>query len=296
MENVIEKKITRESMFRDEKVLLRYVPNFSNGITEKTHPEYGGLSNNARIGICAPILSGRINDIFSDEELEILAKELNEPTLIHKTSDFWKEFVTDKHGMSNSIFPIMLRKEGAIFNKKNPVEYIYIKILKDSELVGNSIKNARELGVKFALIEEKDQFKKEKEDILNSKRAIKLYVKYEDNEEVLRYLLTNSSKTPSSAVDIEFLQTEAWKEMNSKPTLFAKILGDELLEVKVKMSQFLKYKLITKMNNLYYMEKGEAIALDGEVNDIDGAARFFSSGLGQEKLLHLDARLEAIKK
>jgi len=167
-------RLTREQMFRNEKVFLRYIPNFSNGITDKTHPEYGGLSNNAKIGICAPILTNRLNDVFSDDELAILAKELNEPSLINKTSDFWKEFVTDKHGMSNSIFPIVIKKEGALYNKKNPIDYIYIKILKDSDLIGSSVKNAKEIGAKFALIEEKDQFKKEKEDIGAAKKASNL--------------------------------------------------------------------------------------------------------------------------
>jgi hypothetical protein len=289
-------KITREEMFKDERVILRYIPNFSNGITEKTHPEYGGLSNNSRIGICAPVLTGRINEIFSDAELEILAKELNEPTMIHKTSDFWKEYVTDKHGMSTSIFPIFIKKEGAMYNKKNPIDYIYIKILRDSEIIGNSIKNAKEIGAKFALLEERDQFKKEKDDISTAKKAFKYYYKYEDNEPALRYLLSNTNKTPGASVDLDFLQTEAWKEMQERPTMFSKILGDEFLDTKIKITEFLKHKLISKSNNLYYMEKGEAIALDGEINDIDGAARYFASGIGQEKLLTYQARLDTIKK
>ena len=44
------------------------------------------------------------------------------------------------------------------------------------------------------------------------------------------------------------------------------------------------------------MDKGEAIMLDGKVNDIDGAAEYFASGIGQEKLLGLEAKLNAIKK
>jgi len=289
-------KFTRESMFKDEKVFLRYIPNFSNGITDKTHPEYGGLSNNARIGICAPVLTNRINEIFSEEELSVLAKELNEPTLIYKTSDFWKEFVTDKHGMSSSIFPITIKKEGSMYNKKNPIDYIYIKILKDSEIIGNSIKNAKEIGAKFALIEAKDQFKKEKDDISVAKKAFKLYDKHEDNEGALRFLLSNTGKSPSASVELDFLQSEAWKEMKERPGLFIKIMGDEYLDTKIRITEFLQHKLISKSNNLYFMDKGEAIALDGEVADLDGAARYFASGIGQEKLLAFEARLETIKK
>jgi hypothetical protein len=295
-ETKVKTKLTKEQIFKDERVFLRYIPNFSNGITDKTHPEYGGLSNNAKIGICAPVLTGRINEIFSDEELEILSKELNEPDLANKSSEFWKEFVTDKHGMSLSIFPIVIKKEGALYNKKNPIDYIYIKILQDSDIIGSSIQNAKEIGAKFALIEEKDQFKKEKEDIGVAKKAFKLYAKYEENEGALRYLLTNIAKAPSQSVQLDFLQSEAWKEMQSRPGLFSKILGDELLDTKIKINAFLKHKLISKSNNLFYMEKGEGIALDGKINDIDGAAEYFASGVGQEKLLQLEARLDAINK
>lgn len=290
------KKLTRNDMFTDERVILRYVPNFSNGITDKTHPEYGGLSSNARIGIPAPILTDRIHDVFTHEELEILAKEFNDHTIVNKTSNFWKENVTDASGMNISIFPIVIKKEGAMYNKKNPTHYIYIKILQDCPIIADSVKNAKEIGAKFALIAEKDQFKKEKEDIGSAKTAFKLYSKYEDNELALRYLLSNTSKAPSSSVTLEFLQNEAWKEMQSRPVGFARVLGDKYLDTKIKINEFLKYKLVSRVNNLYYLEKGEKIALDGEINDIDGAAKYFASGIGQETLLTLDARLEGIKK
>jgi hypothetical protein len=286
----------KNEMFVDEKVFVRYIPSFINGITEKSHPEYGGLSNNARIGICAPVSTRKINQIFSREELAVLAKEFNDETLINNDSDFWKEYVTDKYGMSSSIFPIVLKKEGAMYNKKNPVDFIYIRILEDSESVGNSIQNAKERGCKFAMIKEKDQFKKEKLDISSAKAAFKLYNKYEDDESVLRYLLSNLGKPVSITTSGEFLQTEAWKEMNASPVMFAAVLGDEHLSTKIDITSLLRFKLINKVNSLYYFEKGEPIMLDGETNDIDGAARYLKSGIGQEMFLTLKAKLKVLNK
>jgi len=283
-------------IFVDEKVFVRYIPNFMNGITEKAHPEYGGLSNNARIGICAPVSTRKINQIFSKEELSALAKEFNDETLINNDSDFWKEYVTDKYGMSSSIFPIFLKKEGAMYNKKNPIDFIYIRVLEDSESVGSSIQNAKERGCKFAMIKEKDQFKKEKLDISAAKIASKLYNNYEENEEVLRYLLSNLGKPVSATSKGEFLQTEAWKEMNSSPILFASVLADEFLDIKIDISNLLRYKLINKVNSLYYFEKGEAIMLDGDTNDINGAAKYLKSGIGQETFLMLKAKLKVLTK
>lgn len=287
---------SKNEMFVDEKVFVRYIPNFSNGITEKEHPEYGGLSNNARIGICAPVSTRKINEIFTTEELGVLAKEFNDESLVNNDSDFWKEYVTDKYGMSKSIFPIFLQKEGSMLNKKNPIDYIYIRVLEDSESVGKSIQDAKNRGAKFALIKEKDQFKKEKTDISTAKKAFKLYNKYEEEEDVLRYLLSNIGKPVSATTGLEFLQTEAWKEMNARPILFSSILDDEFLTTKISVSSFLRYKLINKVNSLYYFDSGEIIALDGDLNDIDGAAKYLSSGIGQESFLSLTSKLKVLTK
>lgn len=288
--------MTRNDMFVQERVFVRYIPNFGNGITEKEHPEYGGLSNNARIGICAPVSTRRITKIFTREELDLLAVEFNDPTLVNDSSDFWKEYVTDQYGMSKSIFPIFLKKEGSMLEKSDPKDFIYIRILEDSDSVGSSIEDAKVKGCKFAMIKEKDQFKKEKIDKDSAKKAFKLYDKYEDNAAVLRYLLGSSGKPVNISANLEFLQNEAWKKMNESPLLFSGILGDELLDFKIKVTAFLRYKLISKVNSLYYFEDGQIISLDGDKNDMNGAAKYFQSGIGQEQLLMLQAKLDILTK
>lgn len=292
----MQKDMTRSDLFVKERVFVRYVPNFINGITDKTHPEYGGLSNNARIGICAPVSTRRINKLFTEAELEILAKEFNDPTLMNNDSDFWKEFVTDKHGMSKSIFPIFLKKEGMMLTKEEPLDFIYIRILEDSDSIATSFEDAKVRGSKFAMIKEKDQFKKEIIDKESTKKAFKLYEKYEDNMPVLRYLLNNIGKSVNATAEPGFIQNEAWKKMTDSPNMFSGILGDALLEQKIKLTAFLRFKLINKVNSLYYFEDGAIIALDGDKNDIDGAAKYFESGIGQEQLLMLTAKLAILTK
>lgn len=287
---------TRNEMFTDEKVFIKYVPNYSNGISDKTHPEYGGLSNNARVGVSAPVSTRRINEIFSKDELGVLAIELNDPTIVHNDSKFWKEYVTDEYGMSSSIFPIFLKKEGAMYNKRNPIDYIYIRVLEDSNSVGNSLEDAKSKGCKFAIIKEKDQFKKEKTDISIEKEAMKLYLKYEDDEEILRYLLSGNKKQVAMSSKLDFLQNEAWKEKSSNTRTFIGMLSDEYLKEKVVLSNLLRYKLVNRVNTMYYFEDGRLICLDGDKNDDNGAAKYFASGVGQEDFLALKAKLEIMKK
>ena len=288
--------MNKETLFVDEKVFVRYIPNFKNQITDKTHPEYGGLSNNSKVAITAPLIDNRIKSIFSEEELDALSKALNIPDLSSQFSDFWKEYVVDKHGMSNSIFPIFLKKEGLILNKKNPVDYIYIKILEDCPIIGESIADAKNKDLQFALIKESDEFKKEIFDINSKKKAWKLYEKFEEDVAALRFLISSLGKAPATFAKKDFLQKEAYKLMETKQKMFLAILDDEFLVEKIAVTEFLKYKLINKSNNLYYTEKGVPIALDGDKNDITGCAKYFASGIGQEEYLLLKNKVDILNK
>lgn len=288
---------TRElkNCLSEEKVFVKYVMDVKNGITDRTHPLYGGLSTSASIGIPAPLMTKRIGMIFSKEELEFLGEELGEN--LKPNSDFWKEFRRDQAGTMVDGFPIHLRKEGAMFNKNNAMDYIKIRILEDSPIVANSLEGLKQSeGCRFYLLSEKDVYKKEISDISTKQEAYKLFGKYEDDEAVLKYVLKSNNKSVDPKAKIEFLQKEAWKITETNPKAFTAVLKDEHLKTKIKMSDFLQYKLINKMNNLYYDIEGKALALDGEMNDVNGAARYLDSGIGGEFRLEMEAKVKTLKK
>lgn len=286
---------TMKNFLTEEKVFVKYIPNYLNSIQDKTHPLYGGLSNNASIGIPAPVLTKRIGIIFSKEELDFLAEELGED--LKPNSKFWKEFRKDEGGMLVDGFPIYLRKEGAMFNKNNAMDYIKIRILEDSEIVANSVEQiTQKEGCRFVLISEKDVYKKEIANISTKQKAVKLFGKYEDDEEVMRFVLRTFNKSVDSKHKIEFLQKEAWKISEDNPMAFIATLEDEHLKTKIKINDFINFKLINKSNNLYYDMEGKKLSLDNETNDILGAARFLDSGIGSEFRLGLEAKVKSLKK
>ena len=88
----------------EEKIFVKFIPNYLNGITDKTHPLHGGLSGNASIGIPAPIMNKRIQAIFTREELDFLGDELGED--LRPNSSFWREFRRDENNMLVDGFPI----------------------------------------------------------------------------------------------------------------------------------------------------------------------------------------------
>lgn len=289
------KELTK-SYLTEEVVILKYIPNFKNGITDKKHPLYGGLSSNASIAVSAPLLTRRIDEIFTKDELAFLSAELHGEDL-SPTSSFWREYRKDEFGMANGYFPIFLRKEGAIFKKNNALDYIYLKILEDFPLIANSPEQASKDGsYRFVLIKQDQLHKEDLENISAKKKAYKLHTKYENEEDVLRYILKSFNKNVSYNSKLDFLQKETWKLADVAPVMFIKTAEDELLMAKILLDEALRYKLVSRSNKLYYTIDGKPINLDGETNDIDGAARFLDSGAGQEMKLELEAKIKLLKK
>lgn len=290
------KEIVKKSIFTEEKVIVKFIPDFKNGITDKSHPLYGGFSSNATIAIPAPLLTRRIEKIFTPEEIQALSDALPGEDL-KPTSDFWKEFSKDDYGMPRGFFPIFLKKEGAMFNKNNAIDYIKIRVLEDSNIVAinpDEIKN-RQSEYRFVLIKHGDLHKQDLNKINFKKDAVKLHTKYEKDELVLRHVLKGFNKNPSHNNKIGFLQNEAWKLLEINPRMFVQILSDPLVDAKVILDQAVRFKLVSVASKMFYTLSGDPIRLDGHNNDYDGAAKYLDSGAGQQYKLELEAKINTLK-
>lgn len=285
-----------EDLLVNETVLVQYIPNYKNGINDKTHPLYGGLSNKSTIGISAPLHDNGIAKLFTKEELELLGKELSED--LSPRSSFWKEFRTDEHGMKIGMFPIYVGKDGLLLNKNNAEDFIKIRVLENANLVArshNEIKD-RETEVRFFMINKKDIHKQEIESINYKRKANTLFGKVEDKKDVLIYLLRQFKKGVDESQSLEFMQTEVYKEMEASPKVFVGLVEDPFILTKIKLEQYLRYNLIEKVKDMYYDLEGNKLALDGKLNTVEGAAEFLDSGIGSEIKLILDSKLEQLKK
>lgn len=281
------------SILKDEKVIVQYLNNTKNGITDKKHQLYGGMSNKAFIGIPAP---RDLYKVFTVEELKELEGVLGEDLSIK--SDFWKEYRVDEFGANNGVFPIALYKEGMLLNKKNPIDYIIVKCLENSPLVAKNHKDAkaRTSEARFILLNQKTIHAEDLQTMTTKMEAMKLYMKYESNEEVLTYLLRSFGKGVSTDHSVDFLKKEAWKLMEFNTEAFNRTLSDNSLTTKIDLENFVRFGLITKANGFYFNSDGDKLALQGESNDIDGAAKYLDSGLGKEMKLELKAKVKAMLK
>lgn len=278
------------------KVLVQYIPNFKNGITDKTHPLYGGLSSNASIGIPAPLLSGRIDQIFTEDELAFLADKLNEKSLA-PNAEFWREFRQDTYGMTKGHFPIYLKKEGAMFDKSKPLDYIKIKILTHDPVIAKSHEDARDRAseVRFLLVEQDKIHTEDLDNISAKKKAMKLHSKCEKNKDVLTYILKSFNKNVSFSSDIPFMQKETWKLLEADPNRFIQITSDEFILSKILIDKAVRYKLLTRSAGLFYTAAGDPVKLDDKMNDYQGAAEYLASGAGQEMKLELEAQIKKLE-
>lgn len=296
-DNVMEQAtVSKKNYLKDGSVIVRFIPDYKNGITDKQHPLYGGLSSNASISIPAPLLTRRIDKIFTKDELAFLGEKLNED--LASNSEFWREYRKDDFGMPMGVFPIFLKKEGAMLHKSDPLDYIKLKILQDSEIISNNpaeIKN-RKSQYRFVLIEQ-DQLHKEDTDVITFKKAaMKLHTMYENNVDVLRFILKSFNKNVSYSSKLPFLVNETWKLVELDPVRFSKLLSDEYVETKILVDKAVRYKLLNKANNLFYTATGDPVRLDGEANDYEGAAKFLDSGAGQEMRLEFEAQIKSLDK
>ena len=288
---------SKKNYLTEGTVIVKFIPDFKNGIDDKKHPLYGGLSSNASIAIPAPLLTRRIDKIFTKDELEFLAEALNEEHL-QANAPFWREYRKDEFGMPMGVFPIFLKKEGMLLKKSEPLDYIKIKILQDSDIVANSpaeIKNKKSQ-YRFVLIEQDQLHREDIDGISVKKKAVKLHTQYENDEDVLRYVLKSFNKNVSYSSKLPFLQNETWKLAELNPKMFNTLLADELVETKILVDKAVRYKLLNKSNNLFYTAVGDPVRLDGDANDYNGAAKYLASGAGQEMRLNLEAQIKNLEK
>jgi len=287
----------KEKYLVDEVVMVKFIPSTRNGVLDPKHPLYGGLSSNASIAIPAPIMRKRIDQLFEKDEILVLTEELKED--LSQNSDFWREYRKDDLGMPTGIFPIFLKKEGMLLNKKNALDYIRIRILENSPVVAPSpdkIKN-KSSEYRFVLVKQKERHKEDLQQMSTKKQAVKYHSKYEDNPDVLAFILRTFNKNADPKKNtLEFLQNETWKLVEGSPDLFVEAIQDEYIEEKILLYNLLSNNLISVSNRLYFTKEGDALKLDGEKNDLEGAAKYLASGVGQELRLELEAKLRLIEK
>lgn len=296
-------KETRETLYRKGvKVAIRFQPSEENGVVDKTHTLYGGLTNLSIIAVPAPLVVNKgektVSELFTQDELKVLAEDLFDPTIVNPTSAFWKEYAKDANGMTIGKFPINLDKSGLLLEMDKPLDVIYHRILINSPIVAkdrDSIYNKKTY--RFYAVDFEDMHKDKLKNINIKKQAFILFGKIDDNKEVVLHILNSLGILVDEKSDLDFLSSTLFDEVEKNPGLFVNIASDKYLKMKMVIGKLVAAGLILVKNDLYYSADGNVplTATDGGFNDLEGAAAYLSSDMGQELYLLLTASYKKMK-
>jgi hypothetical protein len=174
----------------------------------------------------------------------------------------------------------------------DPYDYIKYKVLLACPVVANTLDEIKHRATnKFVLTSASEQMAKEIDKVGNKVQAYKLYVKYEEDKEILRYTLRNLGRNTNRSHKLDFLQSELHKELEKNPSLLCSIMGDDFLKMKVLLESCYEFGAINKVEKKFYTLDDEPIS-DGDAPILQTAAEFLASNLGQEMRLALQAKLK----
>lgn len=114
---------------RNERIIVRFVPNPTAMVQRKGHILYGGMAENATRSFVVPRLSktGMFKNVLTDSEKSFLEKamglEINALSIYKKENNFWDD------SNPNGIGRVTLHKQDNYLDLSIPEQYIQYKIL-----------------------------------------------------------------------------------------------------------------------------------------------------------------------
>ena len=299
----MEKKRVEESQepiscLRNERIIVRFVPNPSAMVQQKGHLLYGGMAESATRSFVVPRLSSTklYKNILTDNEKAFLEKamglEPNTMSIYRKNDNFWSD--SNPHGIGR----VTLHKQDNYFDLSIPEDYIRYKILlANSDYIASSLQALEEqpkATYQFVIISENAETQMNLSKMDATKRCYMEYGKVEDDADTLRVIIETLEGRPmSQKVKIDFLQGKVNEYIQRDPRKFLKVIQDELLPAKVLIKKCVEAGLIGKKNDAYFLrEDGSALCEMNEESTLNNAAKYISSVKRQELKYSLEAKLK----
>lgn len=299
----MEKKRVEESQepiscLRNERIIVRFVPNPSAMVQQKGHLLYGGMAESATRSFVVPRLSSTklYKNILTDNEKAFLEKamglEPNTMSIYRKNDNFWSD--SNPHGIGR----VTLHKQDNFFDLSIPEDYIRYKILlANSDYIASSLQALEEqpkATYQFVIISENAETQMNLSKMDATKRCYMEYGKVEDDIDTLRVIIETLEGRPmSQKVKLDFLQGKVNEYIQRDPRKFLKVIQDELLPAKVLIKKCVEAGLIGKKNDAYFLrEDGSALCEMNEESTLNNAAKYISSVKRQELKYSLEAKLK----
>jgi len=281
---------------RNERVIVRFVPNPSAMIHQKGHVLDGGMSESATRTFVVPRLrSGIFQNVLTDMEKKCLEREMQlEPNAlsIHKKDhNFWDD--SNDVGVNH----VTLHKQDNYFDMSNPEDYIRVKILlANKDLICPSLRELDErpkATYQFVIIREQEENAHNSGQITVMAKCFSEYGKVEDNIDVLRTILEIFNRRPTSTnIKLPQVQSEIYACIQRDDKKFLRIITDPLLRFKTLIIKAAEAGVVAKKNDGFYylMADGRPLCELNETSTLENAAKYISDPKRQDLLFSLEAK------
>lgn len=282
------------SCLRKERVIIRYINKPNTNITNPKHVLYGGMAETASRTFTVPMLrSGALVNVLTDLEKDFLESymglEQNALSVYLKKDNYWRNFF------------VRLTKTDSYLDLSIPEDYIKYKVLLANKdyICPNlqELNDRRKVTYEFVLINEGDEVRQTNQTMSASMEASLELGKILENKSILKFVTEILSNRPiSKKSTLDFIQAQAFKEMQSNPKLFLSVVKDPYLKTKVLISECLDAGILRKRNDAYYVSSNsEPLCEMGEESTLSVAAKYLNTPKRQEIKLTLEAKLKALK-
>lgn len=277
------------SCLRAEKIIVKKILKENDGITDKKHPYYGGMSENSIRTFTVPILTnGSYKNVLTDAEKEFLEYYMGmEPGALgiyQKVDNYWENYF------------VRLTKQDTIFDLSNPEDYIKYKVLlANKDTICPSTKTLRDYPkqtYEYVITSDKETYSNTKESVSNKKQCYKEFGKIEDNYDVLKTIVETVDGRPVSVnTNLDWLQAKVIELIESNASDVLRVIKDQLLPFRVLLNRAYAARVITRRGDYYYYQD-EPLCLDGENPTATFAAKFLSLPKNQELKLAIESKIK----
>jgi len=286
-----EKEVKVFNPLSSKKVLVKYIMNYKNGVTQKDHPIYGGKLDVATdvFYVKKNVSTDAYMDPFTEDERKFVASQLG-----------IEENRLSPHALKNSFwdeYTVSLNKLGETLNLSNVEDFIKLKVLltNDGLISPNFSLIKNKPSYRYYIVDEEEEITLKSESLNSKKDAYINYGKIESDKVKLSYIIWRlTERTVASNTKIDTIQAQLEGLLDTKTALFNKHFTDKLFEYKVLIYKGMINGVISRKSEEYYME-GSPIMTGGTTSNLENTAAFLADPINQEIKFLIEDRIKNTK-
>lgn len=274
---------------RNERVTVKYIPKEKTGLTDKKHPFYGGLADNATVSYTVPMMrNGSYFDPLTKNEKAFLEEYLglnyNALSVHNKENNYWDNFI------------VTLSKTDTILDLSDAIDYIKYKVLLlNKDYIASSMKVLRDTPYetfRFVIVSDNELYSNTVEKTNIKSKCWKEFGKIEDNYDVLSCVIETIDGRPVAPnTRIEFLREKADKLIEADSKIFLATVTDPLLPTKVVLKKAVEKSVVERRGD-YYFYNDLPLCGKNEHPTMAVAAKYLATPENQELKFSIEAKIK----